>query len=82
MMTLSLYLKMLRTKQWLKNLLVFLPIMMFPEYISVKSVHSLFITFTLFSVSASMDYIVNDRTDRYADALHDEKNSVHLRLEN
>ncbi|WP_445781230.1 UbiA prenyltransferase family protein [Shewanella sp.] len=73
MKSLATYLKMLRTKQWLKNTLVFLPIIIFPSSISLNSVFSLITTFTLFCVSASLVYLVNDWSDRVADSKHHTK---------
>ena len=73
MINLSLYLKMLRIRQWLKNLLVFLPAFIFPSEINALNFYSLFITFGLFCCSASLVYIVNDWTDRKADALNKNK---------
>ena len=67
------YLKMLRTRQWLKNILVFLPIIISPSTLSLNNVFSLITTFILFCVSASLVYIVNDWSDRNADSKHHTK---------
>ena len=67
------YLKMLRTKQWLKNTLVFLPLIIFPSSMSLNSFFALITTFALFCVSASLVYLVNDWSDRVADSKHHTK---------
>ena len=73
MKSLAIYLKMLRINQWLKNTLVFLPIIIFPSTISFNNSFALITTFTLFCVSASMVYIVNDWSDRFSDSKHHTK---------
>lgn len=64
---------MFRIKQWLKNLLVFFPIIIVPFETSISSLVSLLSTFFLFSFLASIIYIINDWTDRFEDAMHPEK---------
>ena len=68
MKKINLYFKMLRVNQWIKNLLVFIPVFIFPSEIDVKTLYALFITFALFCCSASFIYIINDWTDRKLDA--------------
>ncbi len=70
-----LYLRMLRVKQWAKNVLVFLPVIISPYEISSQSLYALIVTFILFCCSASLIYIVNDWTDRESDAFN--KNKKH-----
>ena len=66
---------MFRIKQWIKNTLVFLPVLFFPDEINFENLYSLIITFGLFCCSASLIYIVNDWTDKESDALN--KNKKH-----
>ena len=73
MTTFFAYASMLRIKQWPKNLLVFLPVIILPGAVSEKDIGTLFIVFILFCCCSSMIYIVNDWTDRRTDALHQTK---------
>lgn len=70
-----LYLRMMRVKQWAKNMLVFLPFLISPYEISIQNFQTLIMTFVLFCCSASLIYIVNDWTDRKSDSLN--KNKKH-----
>lgn len=67
---LMLYLRMIRVKQWAKNVLIFLPFLISPYEITIHNFQSLIITFALFCCSASLIYIVNDWVDRKSDALN------------
>lgn len=67
------YGSMFRVKQWPKNLLVFLPVIILPGAVNGKDIGTLCIVFTLFCCCSSIIYIVNDWTDRRADALHQTK---------
>jgi decaprenyl-phosphate phosphoribosyltransferase len=73
MRKLLLYAKMLRVRQWTKNLLVFLPAFISPYEIGIQNLYFLIMTFGLFCCSASLIYIVNDWTDRKLDAMHENK---------
>ncbi len=68
-----LYLKMFRLKQWIKNVLVFFPVLIFPHEIDLENFYALMITFVLFCCSSSLIYIVNDWVDRKADAVSKNK---------
>ena len=64
------YLKLIRVKHWLKNVLVFLPIffstnMFKPELLKVS-----FLAFIVFCTSSSIVYIINDINDIEKDKLH------------
>ena len=64
------FFKLIRVKHWLKNVLVFLPIFfsinLFNQDLLLKS----FFSFIIFSLTASIVYIVNDMNDIEKDKLH------------
>lgn len=66
------YLKALRPHQWLKNLLVFLPMLAAHQYDGVTLMQS-FLAFAAFSVIASAGYVFNDLLDLEADRSHPRK---------
>jgi len=67
------YLRLMRPKHYLKNVLVFLPLVfggyLLNEQYLLRSVYS----FLAFSLVASAVYVVNDLNDRHLDALHPKK---------
>jgi len=67
------YIKLMRPKHYLKNFLIFLPLM-FSGHLFERHYlsHSIF-AFVAFSLIASTVYIINDFKDREADALHPKK---------
>ena len=72
------YLKIIRAKQWLKNLIILIPFFASAnsEYIKLLE---LFIVTIGFSFVASSTYLINDFIDRESDKLHPiKKNRVHL----
>ncbi|MEL7254581.1 MAG: UbiA family prenyltransferase [Pseudomonadota bacterium] len=66
------YLKALRPHQWLKNILVFLPIMTAQQYGAVTLFHAL-LAFAAFSMVSSSGYVFNDLMDLRADRAHPRK---------
>lgn len=66
-------LKALRPHQWLKNLLVFLPLLPIAGSVSVSAVVACLLAFVAFSMCASAVYIVNDLSDLDADRQHPRK---------
>lgn len=64
--------KELRIYQWLKNLLLFLPILLAHEF-ELILYFDLFIAFIAFSLTASSVYIFNDLLDLESDRSHPEK---------
>lgn len=66
---------MIRLKQWVKNFLVFFPLLIFPHEINLENFNILIITFLLFCCSSSLVYIVNDWLDKDADSVN--KNKKH-----
>lgn len=65
--------KMLRVNQWLKNLLIFIPLIIETNLINSSNLFVSLLAFFLFSFSASFIYIVNDWIDRKEDSYHPEK---------
>ena len=66
------YLRALRTHQWLKNMLVFVP-MLAAHNLTVETVWHSLLAFTAFSLVASSVYVVNDLLDLAADRAHPRK---------
>lgn len=64
--------KEMRVYQWVKNLLIFLPVLLAHEFSGLLYLHSL-IAFFSFSFSASAIYIVNDLFDLESDRSHPTK---------
>ncbi|MCP1199619.1 UbiA family prenyltransferase [Notoacmeibacter sp. MSK16QG-6] len=65
--------KMLRVHQWLKNVLVIVPLMLAHEYSNWTTVTQAIVAFFSFSLSASAIYIVNDCFDMALDRAHPTK---------
>ncbi len=63
----------LRVEQWVKNLLVFVPLTMAHQVSDVTLYDDVLLAFFAFSVCASAVYILNDLTDVEADRAHDTK---------
>jgi 4-hydroxybenzoate polyprenyltransferase len=66
------YLKALRPHQWLKNALVFVP-MLAAHQITADSLWKSFLAFIIFSLVASSVYILNDLLDLASDRAHPRK---------
>lgn len=71
--TFSLYLKLLRLPQWIKNTILFAGLIFGKKMGDPKAVFSSIAAFFLFSLVASCQYAINDYIDREEDALHPEK---------
>jgi 4-hydroxybenzoate polyprenyltransferase len=65
--------KVLRIHQWLKNLLLFLPLFAAHEFYNVDAWQSLLLAFIAFSLCASTVYITNDLLDLDSDRRHPRK---------
>ncbi len=63
-------LKTLRAYQWLKNLLVFVPIITSQQFSNPEALRNSIIMFFCFSAVASFGYIVNDLLDLQSDRAH------------
>ncbi|ALN73877.1 UbiA family prenyltransferase [Aureimonas sp. AU20] len=66
-------LKAMRPHQWMKNLLLFVPIVLNHEYVDVPMVLAGMLAFVCFSMAASSVYIFNDLLDLAADRRHGTK---------
>lgn len=64
------YLKLLRPKDWAKNLFLFIPLFFAGEIFNVTFLQELFLGFLAFSFTASAIYILNDYRDREDDKKH------------
>lgn len=68
------WLKALRVHQWMKNVLIFLPMLLAHELTTPKLYLQAAIAFFSFSFLASSIYVVNDLMDLHADQHHPRKN--------
>ncbi len=66
-------LRLLRPEQWVKNLLLFLPLLLSHHPNDLERLPALILAFVLFSFCASAGYILNDLHDRQADRYHPTK---------
>ena len=67
------YLRALRPHQWLKNLLLFVPLLTAHEWGNPVAIGQLLLAFAAFSLAASSVYVLNDLLDVAADRLHPRK---------
>ena len=67
------WVKQLRVHQWLKNLLVMVPLVVAGEFTNVSSVLTAIAAFFSFSFLASSTYIMNDLLDLESDRMHARK---------
>lgn len=67
------YLKLMRIKHYLKNLLIFAPLIFSGQALNQNSLKSSIIGFISFSLIASVVYIINDIKDKEKDRLHEKK---------
>lgn len=71
--TLKTVLKAMRVHQWLKNLLIFVPVFVSSLYLDLAVWGDAIIGFLLFSLLASATYLLNDLLDIEADRAHPRK---------
>lgn len=67
------YLKLLRVEQWVKNLFVFVPLFFSGNIKNLDLLSKSIFAFIIFSLAASIVYILNDYNDIEADRKHPEK---------
>jgi len=67
------YLKLLRVEQWVKNLFVFVPLFFSGNIKNLDLLSKSVFSFIIFSLAASVVYILNDYNDIEADRQHPEK---------
>jgi 4-hydroxybenzoate polyprenyltransferase len=65
--------RLIRPYQWVKNLLIFLPLFASHKFLDFQLFLSCFIGFCAFSLLASSTYIINDLFDLESDRLHKRK---------
>lgn len=65
--------KAMRPHQWLKNLLVFVPLVVSQQFGSAYAIAAALIAFLAFSLCASSTYVLNDLLDLAADRAHPRK---------
>jgi 4-hydroxybenzoate polyprenyltransferase len=63
----------LRVHQWIKNLLLFVPLLTAFSFMEINKLFSMGLAFLAFSLAASATYIVNDLWDLDSDRLHPRK---------
>ena len=66
-------LRLIRPQQWVKNVLVFVPLLLAHRTSDEARVKDALLAFVAFSLVASLGYIVNDLKDMKADRLHPRK---------
>ncbi len=69
----EIYLKALRPKRWLKNLLIFIPLIFARQLFDPASLGACLVAFVSFCFVASAGYLVNDLLDLEDDRKHPEK---------
>jgi len=67
------YLKAIRVYQWVKNLLIFVPLITSHSFFSIKPLTLAVMAFVSFSLVASAGYLINDLLDLNADRIHPRK---------
>ena len=67
---LSNILDLIRIKDWLKNIILFFPLIFSGQLLFIKNHLNIFIIFFIFCLSASIIYIINDILDFESDRLH------------
>jgi decaprenyl-phosphate phosphoribosyltransferase len=65
--------RLLRIKQWIKNLFLFIPTFFAGNIFNLRELGFLFAGAFAFSLAASGIYVINDYQDRHVDRLHPEK---------
>lgn len=69
----SIWLRALRVHQWLKNLLLFVPLLTAFSFMEVEKLATMAVAFLAFSFAASATYMVNDLWDLESDRAHPRK---------
>jgi len=67
------YIKAMRLHHWLKNLLVFVPVMMAHRFYEIELLGKASLAFLAFGLCASAVYLINDLVDLPADRHHPQK---------
>ncbi len=69
----GLIIEQIRIKQWIKNVLIFVPLFFSFNLFNRQDILNTTLTFISFSFAASFIYIINDITDKEKDKLHPRK---------
>ena len=67
------WMRALRVHQWVKNLLLFVPILTAYSFYNLASLKDVLLAFAAFSLAASATYLVNDLWDLESDRIHPRK---------
>lgn len=67
------FFRVFRVYQWVKNLLIFVPLLAAHQFDNFESINLLFLAFISFSLCASSVYIINDLLDLESDRHHPRK---------
>ncbi|MDM8566884.1 UbiA family prenyltransferase [Candidatus Halobeggiatoa sp. HSG11] len=71
--TLKTWIKSLRPHQWVKNTLIFLPLILAHQILDISKLADAMLAFLAFSLIASSGYVINDLLDLAADRTHPTK---------
>lgn len=66
----GIFLKQIRIHQWVKNLLLFVPLLTSQKFIELDAVTAALLGFVCFGLCASATYIINDLSDLDSDRAH------------
>lgn len=64
------FFKLIRIKQWIKNLFLFLPILFGGRLLSATGIWNVFLAFLCFCIASSAVYVLNDIVDAESDRKH------------
>lgn len=67
------YLKLLRTKNYIKNMMLFLPLLFSKDLFDLKNLSDMVFSMISFSALSSVVYIINDLCDKERDQIHPHK---------
>ncbi|HHB93389.1 MAG TPA: UbiA family prenyltransferase [Thioploca sp.] len=67
------WIKALRPHQWVKNVLIFLPLILAHQILDIARLFDIMLAFLAFSMMASAGYVLNDLLDLAADRVHPSK---------
>lgn len=69
----KIWLRAIRIHQWLKNVLLFVPLLTAFSFLDITNLSTVLVAFLAFSLAASATYIVNDLWDLESDRVHPRK---------
>jgi 4-hydroxybenzoate polyprenyltransferase len=71
--SLKLWIKQLRVYQWLKNSLIFVPLLVANQFTDLNAITNTLLAFLSFGLLASSTYVINDLVDLESDRTHKRK---------